>query len=94
MHSNDRIRLKHILDEANSVLKFVEGFSFDSFLKDSKTVHAVIRSIEIIGEAAAKISKECKKRYQKISWADIIGMRNHLIHVYFDIEYESVWETI
>ena len=57
MRSEDEIRLRHIIDEANELIKFVEGFSFDNFKRDSKTVHAVIRAIEIIGEAASKISK-------------------------------------
>ncbi len=94
MRSDDRIRLKHIMDEAGDVLKFVENLSFDNFSKDSKTVHAVLRAIEIIGEAAAKVSQECKKRHPDIPWSDIIGMRNHLIHVYFDVDYETVWKTI
>jgi len=61
MLPEDRIRLQHILDEANEVLRFVEGYDFSGFINDNKTVHAVIRSIEIIGEAAAKLSKNTKK---------------------------------
>ncbi len=94
MLSDDRIRLKHILDESHAAIKFVKDLSFDSFLKDSKTVHAVIRAIEVIGEAAAKISTECKKQYPNIPWSDIVGMHNHLIHVYFDVDYETIWKTI
>lgn len=94
MHSEDKTRLMHMLEEANEIIKFAEGYSFDDLIKDSKTVHAVIRAIEVIGEAAAKISQECKELHHDIPWADIVGMRNHLIHVYFDIDYETVWKTI
>lgn len=94
MFSKDEIRLRHILEEAGEAIKFVEGYSFENFTKDSKTVHAVIRAIEVIGEAAVKISEEYKDLHSEIPWIDIVGMRNHLIHVYFDIEYETVWRTV
>lgn len=94
MRSEDKIRLRHILDEAGEAIQFVKDISFEDFTKDSKTVHAVFRAIEIIGEAAAKISGECKELHPDIPWADIIGMRNHLIHVYFDVDHETVWETV
>ncbi|MDO9541746.1 MAG: DUF86 domain-containing protein [Kiritimatiellia bacterium] len=94
MRSEDKIRLRHILDEAGEAIRFIEGISFEDFTKDSKTVHAVFRAIELIGEAAAKISGECKELYPDIPWTDIVGMRNHLIHVYFDVDYETVWKTV
>lgn len=94
MRPEDKIRLRHILDEAGEAMKFVEGISFDDFTKDSKTVHAVFRAIEVIGEAAANISRECKELHPDIPWMDIVGMRNHLIHVYFDIDYETIWKTV
>lgn len=90
----DKIRLQHILDEANEAQEFVKDISFNELKNDSKTVHALLRSIEIIGEAASKISKEYKEKHQEIPWGRIIGMRNHLIHVYFDIDYETVWNTV
>ncbi|MBU0478065.1 DUF86 domain-containing protein [bacterium] len=90
----DKIRLQHILEEANEVRKFSKGYSFDDLANDSKTVHAIIRAIEIIGEAASKISEEYKDKHPEIHWGQIIGMRNHLIHVYFDIDYDTVWNTV
>ena len=94
MQHEDKIRLQHILDEANEILKFIEDYSFDDFVGDSKTVHAVIRAIEVIGEAASKLSKEYKNKNRHIPWNQIIGMRNHLIHVYFDIDHDTVWKTV
>lgn len=94
MQRKDEIRLQHIFDEANEVLRFVKGYSFDDFKNDSKTIHAVLRAIEIIGEAAAKISPEYKNLYPQVPWDQIVGMRNHLVHVYFDVDYETVWKTL
>lgn len=94
MLPEDRIRLQHILDEANEVLRFIEGFVFSGFIKDNKTVHAVIRSIEIIGEAAAKLSKKYKEEHSSVPWDQIVGMRNHLIHVYFDVDHKTIWKTL
>ncbi len=94
MQSKDRIRMQHILDEANEARKYVEGISFDEFVEDGKTVRAVIRSIEVIGEAASKISIEFRKEHPDVPWQKIIGMRNRLIHVYFDIDYNVIWQTV
>jgi uncharacterized protein with HEPN domain len=63
MQPNDIIRLQHIIEEANEALHFVQGYSFSDFKNDSKTVHAVVRAIEVIGEAAAKISPEYKNSH-------------------------------
>jgi len=94
MRPDDKIRLQHILDESQEALHFVANLTFEAFQEDSKTVHAVIRSIEVIGEAAAKISPEYKASQPSIPWEQIVGMRNHLIHVYFDVDYETVWKTV
>jgi uncharacterized protein with HEPN domain len=94
MQSKDRIRVQHILDEAGEVFKYTEGISFDEFVEDGKTVRAVIRSIEVIGEAASKISIEFRKEHPDVPWQKIIGMRNRLIHVYFDIDYNIIWQTV
>lgn len=89
MQPEDRIRLKHIIEEAKEACLYVQGLSFEDFLHDGKTVRAVIRSIEIIGEAASKISMKLREDYPDIPWKKIIGMRNRLIHVYFDIDHSS-----
>lgn len=94
MQDEDRIRLQHIIEEANEVLGFIKGYSLEDFINDGKTIRAVTRSIEIIGEAASKISTEFRKEHRDVPWAKIIGMRNRLIHAYFDIDHEILWQTV
>ena len=94
MQSEDKIRLQHILDEANEARQFIEGLSFDEFQEDGKTVRAVIRSIEVIGEAASKLSLDFRKDHPEVPWQKISGMRNRLIHVYFDIDHQIIWQTV
>ncbi len=94
MKSDDMNRVRHMLDAALEAQEFIEGVTRESLYKDRKTVQAVIRSLEIIGEAATRISNECKKSHHQIPWKDIIGMRNWLIHAYFDIDYDHIWNTI
>ena len=68
MQSKDRIRVQHILDEAGEACKYAEGILFNEFVEDGKTVRAVIRSIEVIGEAASKISIEFRQKYPDVPW--------------------------
>ena len=67
---------------------------FDSFAKDEKTLYAVIRAVEIIGEAAAKIPDEVRSDFPKVPWREVKGMRNKLVHNYFGINKEVVWQTV
>jgi uncharacterized protein with HEPN domain len=94
MQNEDRIRLQHIIDGAYEIGDFVKGYSFEKFVNDRKTVLAVTRLIEVIGEAASKISNKFKENHKNIPWSKIIGMRNRLIHAYFDIDYQVVWQTV
>ena len=94
MQSEDKIRLRHILDEAAEACHYVEDIAFDEFAKEGKTVRAVIRCIEVIGEAVSKISIEFREEHPDVPWQKIIGMRNRLIHVYFDIDYDIIWQTV
>jgi len=87
----------YILDIYNSteeIEKFVEGFSLEEFQNDKKTIYAVVRAIEIIGEATKNIPSLVKKRYSEIKWAKVKGMRNRLIHEYFGVNIKVVWKTI
>lgn len=86
--------LNHILDSIILIEKYTENISFKEFEKDRKTIDAVIRNFEIIGEASNKLPKEFREKYPRVVWKSIIGLRNVLIHEYFGVDIEAVWENI
>lgn len=94
MNQNDRIRIKHMLIAAEEALAFAEKVNYEEFSKNRMLILSVIKDIEIIGEAASKISNETMMLYSVIPWQDIIGMRNRLIHGYFDVDIKLVWNTL
>lgn len=89
-----RLYLKDILAAMDTIEEFVEGVDFETFRNHDMMCSAVIRKFEIIGEAAKNIPEEIKEKYPAIPWKDMSGMRDRLIHFYFGIKYELVWETI
>ena len=94
MHRDDRIRIQHMLDAAREALAFAAGKTRDDLDTDRVLTLALIKSIEIIGEAAARISTETKTATPALPWRDIVGMRNRLVHVYFDVNLDIVWSTV
>ncbi len=93
--SNKEVRdyLADILEAIRDIHTFVEGLDFVGFAADKKTINAVIRSLEVIGEAAKKIPPEIRHRYPALPWREVAGMRDKLIHEYFGIDLEIVWQT-
>src|SRR5882724_2672741 len=87
-----KLLLQDIEDATGKILRYTKGLSFDDFMCDSKTMDAVIRNFEIIGEAANKIPADFQLAHPQISWRRIIGLRNRVIHEYFGIDYEIVWK--
>jgi uncharacterized protein with HEPN domain len=86
-----QLLLEDILQSANKILAYTNGFSYDQFLADSRTVDAVIRNFEIIGEAANRLPEEVRDQYLNIDWHRIRGFRNRIVHDYMGIDYEIVW---
>jgi len=83
-----------MLDAAREALDFVRGKTEHSVGADRQLVLSLVKEIEIVGEAAGKVSEPTRKQLPQIPWADIVDMRNHLIHVYFDIDVGVVWDTV
>lgn len=86
--------LHHIKDEINFCLSQTEGKDYEIFSNDQILTRAVVRSLEIIGEAAKKIPPDFRSQFPLIAWKDISGMRDRLIHHYFGVDLEIVWNTI
>jgi uncharacterized protein with HEPN domain len=83
-----------IIKAMDDALSFVRGINYDTFVKDRKTMYAVIRALEIIGEAAKNIPSPIKARYPQIPWKDMTGMRDKVIHAYFGVDLKRVWSTV
>ncbi|WP_036483187.1 DUF86 domain-containing protein [Myxosarcina sp. GI1] len=92
--SDDLTRFKHIQQAAKEAISFVEGRSRKDLDKERMLSLALVRLIEIIGEAANNISSQKQEQYSEIPWRRIIGMRNRLIYAYFEVDLEIVWQVV
>ena len=86
--------LHDIHDASEKAVRFVEGMDFHDFEKDEKTTFAVVRALEIIGEAAKHIPDEVRVKYSDVPWRDMAGMRDKVIHEYFGINLRRVFDTV
>jgi len=86
--------LQDILDAVDDVESFVGNLTYEEFIHDRKTLNAVIRSIEVIGEASKKLPDALKAKYSELPWREITGMRDKLIHAYFGMDTETIWKTV
>ena len=84
----------HILESIILIEQYTKNISFEEFEKDRKTIDAVIRNFEIIGEASNKLPEEFRKQYPEVPWRSIIGLRNVLIHDYLGVDIEAVWGNL
>ena len=86
--------LRHILDEIEYLTKAREGLKKEQFLQDATLMRAFVRSLEIIGEASKKVPAELKVRYPELKSKSVAGIRDRLIHDYFGVDYDIVWDVI
>ena len=86
--------IKDILQNMRDAQEFIQGLSYDRFASDKKTLNAVVRSVEVIGEAAKKVPDEIRTKYPSVPWKEMAGMRDKLIHFYFGVDREAVWLVV
>jgi uncharacterized protein with HEPN domain len=86
-----QLLLEDIIESAKKILTYTDGLSYEQFLADGRTVDAVIRNFEIIGEAANRLPEEIRDQYPNIDWHRIRGFRNRIVHDYMGIDYNIVW---
>jgi uncharacterized protein with HEPN domain len=94
MRPDDLIRLRHILDAAREAVGFVRDRRREDLDRDRQLVWALVKAVEIIGEAASQLSEETKAQLTAIPWKKIVGMRHRLVHAYFDINLDILWKTV
>lgn len=90
---DDRIYLEHILEAAGKATRYLQGIDEAEFKKNSLVQDGVIRQLEIIGEAAKRVSPAFRQAHAEILWSDMAGMRDKLIHDYFGVDISQVWLT-
>jgi len=86
--------LQDILENMRLAERFVEGLTHEQFAADQKTAYAVLRCLEVIGEAAKGVPLSVREQYPAIPWKEMAGMRDRLIHFYFGVSYAKVWQTV
>ncbi|MCD6155006.1 MAG: DUF86 domain-containing protein [Candidatus Verstraetearchaeota archaeon] len=94
MRKSDAIRLRHMLDAVEEAMGFAQGRTRQDLEHDRMLVLALMKDIEIIGEAAYQVTQETRQSLPEIPWEDIIGMRHRLVHAYFDINLDVLWATV
>ncbi|MBU1911806.1 DUF86 domain-containing protein [Patescibacteria group bacterium] len=91
--SSDEVFVRHMIDAIDEIQKMLDGMTYKKFVNDHIRMYASVRLFEVLGEAANKLSSDYQKKYQTIPFADIIGMRNKLIHHYFEVDLEILWKV-
>ena len=92
--TEDIVRIRHMADAASKAIELVKGCTRADLDKDEKLALAVVRLLEILGEAAKSVSDECRRKYPAVPWRQIAGTRDRLIHGYFDVDLNVVWKII
>lgn len=92
--ANDLVRLQHMLDAAQKAEEFAAGMNRTDLEYDDVRQFALVRAVEIVGEAANQVTDEFKAQHSDIAWAEIVGMRHRLVHAYFDVDLELLWGVV
>lgn len=93
MRPDDRVRLQHIVDALRAAIEFTQGHTRKNLDQDQMLVFALVHAIQIVGEAASKVSEETRALLTGIPWPAIVGMRHRLVHAYFDVDLDILWAT-
>jgi uncharacterized protein with HEPN domain len=91
---NFRLLLEDIKEATENILEYTAEMNYDSFCKDKKTKDAVVRNFEVIGEASNRVPTEIQTEYPTVPWRRMIGFRNRIIHEYFGIDFQILWQII
>ena len=94
MRNDDKTRLLHMLDSAREALTFARGRTRDDLDSDRQLLLALIKEIEIVGEAAAKVTEPGRRDAPEMPWESIVGTCNRLVHAYFDVKTDIAWKTV
>lgn len=94
MKRDYKLFIEDIFDSILKIEAFVDKMKYKDFVADDKTLSAVVRKLEIVGEAAKNIPKEIRVKYKDIPWSDLAKMRDKIIHFYFGVDYEIVWKVV
>lgn len=86
--------LNDMLDAIDRVEQYTQGMPFDAFSNDQKSIDAVVRNLEIIGEAANRLPDDFKERHSSVEWYKVVGLRNRIIHEYFGIDLQIIWQIV
>ena len=94
MKKDDTVYLRHISDSINQITDYVLATTYQGFLTNRMLQDAVVRQLEIIGEASRNLSEDFQKQHSEVPWSQIIGMRNRIAHDYLNVDMEIVWDII
>jgi uncharacterized protein with HEPN domain len=94
MNPRDRVRLQHLVDALNAAIRFTQGRDRGDLDSDEMLLFALVRAVEIAGEAANQVTAETRAQLPDLPWSSMIGMRNRLVHAYFDINRDMLWSTL
>ena len=93
-HRPVRVLIADILDSIEKIERYVRGYDRNEFLHDEKTIDSVVRNLEIMGEAANRLPRNFRSQHPEIDWYRIIGLRHRIVHSYFGIDLDMIWEII